>query len=479
MSDSITLGDYIISTNPSDSTTGGVSLLLFPVNNEEQGLCTTAVSSAQAEIGFWVHVEADDTDTLKTRVDAVTAAITEGAGNAVVKQGSDTIYDVLMATGGYESSNGQTAIHYGDGQALINARIVYIRFQPSAGAGSSGSVGNPEGLVGIPQFTVARDPAGRLRVIATCTFRDTDSNTARENGIAWLREFYPTQSLPDWLPGSDRLRRVDDSLVIQETGDDNTVAGSAVATVTMIDIGSDLANVNSLVASSQTSVTVSTVELDQSAPGLPPRMLTITGTFDQKVDGATAYDSSDSDPTVTMSAIRIAVNEIYDAALQRIGLARSEVQQLSATFGATESGSISYQIEGVTNDTSILAWQETIQHRITSNAVYTSNYGGGEVKHVGGAGGTATVVHTLNVTRIGGETAYKRPSDVEGNNWQLIDVADTAPRRSAARSFIGATAADVTQVQQTFSRTYRFFTADGDFTVGGGLEGTVAEVFNA
>lgn len=477
MSDSVTLGSYVIDTDATNSTTDGVRLLPFETANDQAGLFVPAVSSAQSEVSFFVHVSASDTDELKTRVDAVVSAVTKGTGDTLIKYGSDTVYSILMASGGYEESSGQTSIQYGELDAVIDCRVVYTRFQPSAGAGSAGSVGNPDGLVGIPTFTVARGPDGRLRVIAQCTFADTDSNDARTNGIVWLREFRPAQSLPDWLPGGNRLRRVDDSCVIQDTGNNNTVGGSAVATVTLIDIGSALNDISELVASVQSSVSISTVEMDADATSAAPRMLTMTGTIDLKTDGASAYDSADTTPSISDSTIQAIINDAYDAALVRVGLARAEVQQLGATFGATEQGSISWQIEGVTADSDVLSWQETIQVRITSNSVYTSNWGGGETQHVGGAGGTATVVHNLSAKRINGDVPYQRPAEVQGSAWQLIDVADQLPRRRLPRSFIGAVGAESATTQQTYSRTYRFFTADGDFTVGGGIEELVAEVF--
>ena len=476
MADSITLGSYVISTDETASTTGGVSLLPFDEALPTTSLFIPRVTSDLSEISFYVHVTAASTAALKTAVDTVMDAITQNSGDATVKYGSDTVYEILLADGGYESSSGEATPDYGELDAVIFCVVRYLRFQPSAGAGFAGGVENPDGLVGTVQWAVGRSAAGRLRVVVSCILRDTDGVSARENGLAWVRNFYSTQALPSWLPSGDRLRRVDDTVTIEQADTDVTVAGTAVAAVTLEDIGTGMAALNALVNRAAVSINVSSPQIDVKA-GIAPQLITINGSFEIKTAGASDWDSNDSDPTITPAILKTAVDVIYDAALARLGLTRGEVRQRAGDLAITEEGSASFVISGASADSPYLEWQESLVVQATSNVTYTGNYGGGETEHLAGAEGVATVQHTLRIVAIGGGVSYQTPNEVTGPDWRLISASDGKPVTRAARSYVGDVGADARETEGTFSRVYRFKNSQGGRTSAGGIAGLITQVF--
>jgi len=476
MADSITLGSYVISTDESASTTDGVSLLPLDEAQPTISLFIPRVTSDLSEIAFYVHVTAASTSALKTAVDTVTSAVTQNTGDATVKYGSDAVYEILLAAGGYESSQGETTVDYGELDAVIYCVVRYLRFQPSSGAGSAGGVENPDGLVGTVQWAVGRSSVGKLRVVASCIVRDTESTTARENALAWVRNFYSTQSLPSWLPGSDRLRRVDDTVTVEEADTDVTVAGTAVAAVTLEDVGAGMASLNALVNRATVAVNVASTPIDVKA-GLAPQIITINGSFEIKTAGSSAWDSGDSEPTITLAILRTAVDVIYDAALARLGLTRGQVRQVTGDLSTSEEGSASFVISGVSAESAYIEWQESLVANATSNVTYTGNYGGGETEHLSGAEGVATVQHTLRVVAVGGGASYQTPQEVAGPNWRMISASDSAPVTRAARSYVGEVGADVRVTEATFSRLYRFKNSQGGRTSAGGLAGLIQQVF--
>lgn len=475
MADSITIGSYEISTDVTASDTDGVTLFPFDHDQPTLSLFRPRVTSGATEISFFAHVNADNVATLKTRVEAVQSAVIAG-GDATVKFGSDTVYQVQLAGGGFQSSEGETEVEYGELDALVFCRMRYLKFQPSGGAGGGGaSVENPEGLTGSVQFAVGRSPAGKLRVVASAIFKDEEDSTARENALAWVRYFYTPQSLPDFLPASDRLRRVDDTVTVEQADEDVTIAGQAAASVTLEDIGSELASVNALIARASVAVNVETPELDVRG-GLAPRFIAVSGNFEIKTDGSSTWDSSDSVPTVTLAILKTAVNSIYDAALARLELTRGEVQQLSGTLASTEEGSVSFQIRGVTADTRFVVWDESLAVNATSNVTYTGNYGGGETSHLAGSEGDATITHSLVCEAINSGVSYQKPLEVAGSSYRLISAADSKPKTRQARSFVGAEGADATITRGSWTRVYKYENRGSNRTAGGGLESVISQV---
>lgn len=476
MADSITIGSYVISTDESASTTDGVTLMPFDLDQPTLSLFRPRITTDASEITFYAHVNATSTATLKTRVDAVTTAIQAG-GDSVVKFGDDTIYQIQLAGGGYQSSTGECDVEYGELDAVVSCRLRYVRFQPSAGGGSGGSVTNPTGLTGSVQFAVGRGPSGRLRVVASAIFKDESGTDARANALAWVRDFYATQSLPDFLPGSNRLRRVDDTVAVEPADEDVTIAGQAAASVTLEDIGSDLTDLNQLVNRAAVAVSLQTPELDVLG-GAAPRLVTVSGNFEIKTDGSATWDASDSVPTITIEILRTAVDVLYDSALERLGLTRGEMQQLTGDLNASQEGSISFQITAATQDSRYVTYEEDLAASVTSNVSYTGNYGGGETAHLAGAEGEATITHTLTIEALNSGVSYQRPNEVAGNRYRLISGGQSRPKTRTTRPFVGEVGAAATITRGSWTRVYKYENDGTARTAAGGLEGLISQVFS-
>lgn len=197
MSKRLKIGSYVIDSaaSGSTSTTQGVRLL-----TERPGI-RWGEGRTTATLIVPILVSRDTLANFKTSRDALVAALTRTVNADIVyeHEAGQTIKDWLVSTGAWQKIECNVEADEVDNGNEVNA-LILATFTISRVAPSSGSAGDPDGVLDGVEWDFTGEASGRCGGVIGIAYFDT-----RAHAAAWVQTIRSGTGWPDWV-STDKAR---------------------------------------------------------------------------------------------------------------------------------------------------------------------------------------------------------------------------------------------------------------------------------
>jgi hypothetical protein len=441
MSDRLKIGTYILDADGSSSTTTGVTLLLEETDAAGiatgESLLKWRIGKTEAVISAMAHITASSAADLRTRTDALIAAIA-GAKGDIIYESDDNVSRVEFktSTGDYTRIDGEIEIEDGELAAIATIRLVLARPEPAADT--------PTGIVGAVEVNVERALYGGLMVVLEATFRDLSNVEAYVHANNWIASVISRTGTPAWLANANTIRVIGVPEVFVRKDSGGTIAGECTARVQMKQFPSRLAS-NAAFASSLANV-IRSLEyrvsalprtLDAASGAEPLTDFTITGTIGTKIEGDVTLDTNETAPAyLTDAQLSACLDAVEAQVLSGMGIANASYRGGRAVTRALDSGDIEFSIPLWIGTSTILTWDETVSFNTDSVDAIDAAWDGKEWEYPAPQGDTETCQHDITIESIGVVRGYPGvPSGAKG--WKRIAARIHKPTEIRTAASIG------------------------------------------